>query len=130
MAEGEEADFFHGEKADVSRFALSNPKLGLEQGLKCGLRRPASCSAIVLAATTMTTARRGNPIGRCRLLAAEGGIRAVLLKRRLDEALRLMLAANKEERSLTDIARCCGLGGTSQFRRAFRARFGMPPRHR
>jgi AraC-like DNA-binding protein len=53
-----------------------------------------------------------------------------LLKRRLDEALRLMLAANKEERSLTDIARCCGLGGTSQFRRAFRARFGMPPRHR
>ena len=65
-----------------------------------------------------------------RLLAAEGGIRAVLLRRRLDEALRLMLAANKEERSLTDIARCCGLGGTSQFRRAFRARFGMPPRHR
>jgi AraC-like DNA-binding protein len=70
------------------------------------------------------------PAGRCRLLAAEGGIRAVLLKRRLDGALRLMLAANKEERSLTDIARCCGLGGTSQFRRAFRARFGMPPRHR
>ena len=66
-------------------------------------------------------------------LPASGGgrrIRAVLLKRRLDEALRLMLAANKEERSLTDIARCCGLGGTSQFRRAFRARFGMPPRHR
>jgi len=63
-----------------------------------------------------------------RLLAAEGGIRAVLLKRRLDQALRLMLADNKEERSLTDIARCCGLGGTSQFSRAFRARFGMPPR--
>ena len=32
-----------------------------------------------------------------RLLAAEGGIRAVLLKRRLDEALRLMLADNKDE---------------------------------
>ena len=32
------------------------------------------------------------------------------------------------ERSLTDIARCCGLGGTSQLSRAFRARFGMPPR--
>jgi AraC-like DNA-binding protein len=63
-----------------------------------------------------------------RLLAAEGGIRAVLLKRRLDEALRLMLADNKDERSLTDIASCCGLGGTSQFSRAFRARFGMPPR--
>jgi AraC-like DNA-binding protein len=44
-----------------------------------------------------------------RLLAAEGGIRTVLLRRRLDEALRLMLADNKDERSLTDIARCCGL---------------------
>jgi len=63
-----------------------------------------------------------------RLLAAEGGIRVVLLKRRLDEALRLMLADNKDERSLTDIARCCGFGGTSQFSRAFRARFGAPPR--
>ena len=52
----------------------------------------------------------------------------MLLKRRLDEALRLMLADNKDERSLTDIARCCGLGGTSQLSRAFRARFGMPPR--
>jgi len=63
-----------------------------------------------------------------RLLAAEGGIRAVLLTRRLDHALRLMLADNKGERSLADIATCCGFGGTSQFSRAFRARFGMPPR--
>lgn len=63
-----------------------------------------------------------------RLLAAEGGIRAVLLKRRLDEALRLLLADNKDEHSLTDVARRCGFGGTSQFSRAFRARFGLPPR--
>jgi AraC-like DNA-binding protein len=63
-----------------------------------------------------------------RLLAAEGGIRAVLLTRRVDEALRLMLAHNKGERSLTEICKCCGFGGTSQFSRAFRARFGMPPR--
>jgi hypothetical protein len=34
MAEGEEANFFHGHKADVSRLALSNPKLGLEQAAK------------------------------------------------------------------------------------------------
>ena len=52
----------------------------------------------------------------------------MLLKRRLDEALRLMLADNNDERSLMDIARCCGFGGTSQFSRAFRARFGVPPR--
>lgn len=63
-----------------------------------------------------------------RLLAAEGGIRVVLLKRRLDQALRLMLADNKDERSLTDIAKCCGFGGASQFSRAFRARFGASPR--
>jgi AraC-like DNA-binding protein len=63
-----------------------------------------------------------------RLLAAEGGIRAVLLQRRLDEALRLMLADGKDERSLTDIAERCGVGGTSQFSRTFRARFGVPPR--
>lgn len=63
-----------------------------------------------------------------RILAAEGGIRAILLKRRLDEALRLLLADNRGEHSLRDIARRCGFGGTSQFSRAFRARFGLPPR--
>jgi AraC-like DNA-binding protein len=51
-----------------------------------------------------------------------------LLTRRLDEALRLMLADNNDERSLADIAKCCGFGGTTQFNRAFRARFGAPPR--
>ncbi len=63
-----------------------------------------------------------------RLLAAQGGIRAVLLTRRLDQALRIMMADHKDERPLADIARCCGFGGTSQFSRAFRARFGVPPR--
>jgi AraC-like DNA-binding protein len=62
-----------------------------------------------------------------RRLAAEGGIRAVLLKRRLDEAIRLMLDDN-EERPLKEIVRRCGFAGTSQFSRAFRTRFGMPPR--
>jgi methylphosphotriester-DNA--protein-cysteine methyltransferase len=52
----------------------------------------------------------------------------VLLKRRLDEALRLMLEDNKDEHSLKKIVKCCGFGGTSQFSRAFRARFGVPPR--
>jgi AraC-like DNA-binding protein len=63
-----------------------------------------------------------------RLFSAEGGIRGVLLKRRLDEALRLMLEDNKDERSLKEIVKRCGFGGTSQFTRAFRARFGAPPR--
>lgn len=52
----------------------------------------------------------------------------MLTTRRLDQALRLMMADHKDERSLTDIATCCGFGGTSQFSRAFRARFGVPPR--
>jgi len=63
-----------------------------------------------------------------RLMAAEGGIRAVLRKRRLDEALRLLLADNTDEHSMTDLARRCGFGGMSQFSRAFSARFGLPPR--
>lgn len=63
-----------------------------------------------------------------RILATEGGIRAVLLKRRLDEALRLMLEDSNDDHSLKKIVRHCGFGGTSQFSRAFRARFGVPPR--
>jgi AraC-like DNA-binding protein len=63
-----------------------------------------------------------------RLLSAEGGICVVLLKRRLDEALRLMLEDNKDERSLKEIVKRCGFAGTSQFSRAFRARFGARPR--
>jgi AraC-like DNA-binding protein len=63
-----------------------------------------------------------------RLLAEEGGIRSVLLTRRLDQALRLMLADGKDERSLADIARRCGFGGTTQFIRTFRTRFGVAPR--
>lgn len=63
-----------------------------------------------------------------RLLAAEGGIRAVLLQRRLDQALRLLLADNGDQRPLADVAQRCGFAGMSQFSRAFRARFGMPPR--
>jgi AraC-like DNA-binding protein len=63
-----------------------------------------------------------------RLLAAEGGIRAVLLRRRLDEALRLMLEDDGDDRPLKEIVKRCGFGGTSQFTRAFRARFGVPPR--
>jgi AraC-like DNA-binding protein len=63
-----------------------------------------------------------------RLLAGEGGIRAVLLKRRLDASLRLMLTAEETDRSLNDIATCCGFAGASQFSRAFRARFGASPK--
>jgi hypothetical protein len=75
-------------------------------------------------------ARRGNPLGRYQLLAAEVGIRAVLLKRRLDEALRLMLATSKEERSLTGHRQVLWPWRHEAVSRAFRARFGMPPRHR
>jgi AraC-like DNA-binding protein len=39
-----------------------------------------------------------------------------------------MLADGKDERSLADIARRCGFGGTTQFIRTFRTRFGMAPR--
>ena len=35
---------------------------------------------------------------------------------------------NADDRPLADIAKRCGFGGMSQFSRAFRARFGAPPR--
>jgi hypothetical protein len=44
------------------------------------------------------------------------------------EALRLMMEDGRDERSLKEIVKCCGFGGTSQFSRAFHARFGVPPR--
>jgi methylphosphotriester-DNA--protein-cysteine methyltransferase len=50
------------------------------------------------------------------------------LKGRIDEAVRLLLNDNKDDRSLKEIVKCCGFGGPSQFTRAFRARFGVPPR--
>jgi len=39
-----------------------------------------------------------------------------------------MLEDDKDEHSLKEIANRCGFGSTSQFSRAFRARFGAPPR--
>lgn len=63
-----------------------------------------------------------------RLLVAEGGIRAMLLRRRLEQALRLLLADSKDEYALTEVAERCGFASASQFSRAFRARFGLPPR--
>lgn len=56
-----------------------------------------------------------------RLLAEQGGVRAVVLKRRLDEAVRLMLIDGDDERSLKEIVQRCGFAGTSQFSRAFHA---------
>jgi AraC-like DNA-binding protein len=63
-----------------------------------------------------------------RLLAEHGGIRTVLMRRRLEASLRLLLADGNDQRSLAEIAKGCGFGGGSQFSRAFRARFGAPPR--
>jgi len=63
-----------------------------------------------------------------RLFAAEGGIRALVLRRRLDEAMRVLLADSNKEVPLADIVKHCGFGGMSQFSRVFRARFGLPPR--
>jgi AraC-like DNA-binding protein len=42
--------------------------------------------------------------------------------------VRLMQADERNEHPLKEIVKCCGFSGTSQFSRAFRARFGVPPR--
>ncbi len=50
----------------------------------------------------------------------------MLLKCRLDEALRLMLEDSNDDHSVKQIVKRCGFGGQSQFSRASHARFGVP----
>jgi AraC-like DNA-binding protein len=115
--------------------AFARAKLASDEADRVKSRRKAALDYIdanlgnpQLGPDEIARAARSSRASLYRLLAAEGGIRAVLSKRRLDQAVRLMLADEKEELSLKEIVNCCGFGGTSQFSRAFRARFGVPPR--
>jgi AraC-like DNA-binding protein len=115
--------------------ACARARLAADDADHVRLRRKAALDYIdahlgdaKLGPNTIANATNVSRASLYRLLAAEGSIRSILLKRRLDEAIRLMLADNKDERSLKEIARCCGFAGMSQFTRAFHARFGLPPR--
>jgi AraC-like DNA-binding protein len=107
---GEESDQLNSRKKAALNYIdanLANAQLGPDE---------------IAAATNLSRA------SLYRLLAEEGGIRAVVLKRRLDGALRLMLEDDRDEHSLKKIVKRLGFGGMSQFSRSFRARFGTSPR--
>jgi AraC-like DNA-binding protein len=62
-----------------------------------------------------------------RMFASDGGVAKVVREKRLDAAYRDVTKAGKATRSITDIAYGWGFSSSTQFLRAFRARFGMTP---
>lgn len=62
-----------------------------------------------------------------RMFASDGGVVKAVRERRLDAAYRELTRPGRPPRSVTDIAHVLGFSSSSQFQRAFRARFGMTP---
>jgi AraC-like DNA-binding protein len=63
-----------------------------------------------------------------RLFEPLGGVNAVVLQRRLDRSLKVLLAGLSARTTLRGVAQSCGFRGETHFSRAFRARFGVTPR--
>ncbi|KQP31871.1 hypothetical protein ASF49_10630 [Methylobacterium sp. Leaf104] len=59
---------------------------------------------------------------------ADGGIAAAIRDARLDRARRRLSAPGGHGRTITDIMLSCGYRDPSLFSRAFKSRFGLPPR--
>jgi AraC-like DNA-binding protein len=51
-----------------------------------------------------------------------------LLEKRLDECCRALRDPSQVGRNISEIAYSCGFNDLSYFNKAFRTRFGMPPR--
>ena len=62
-----------------------------------------------------------------RMFAGDGGVARVVRERRLDAAFRELVRPDASSRSISEIAYRLGFSGSTQFLRAFRARFGMTP---
>lgn len=62
-----------------------------------------------------------------RMFVAEGGVSRIVREKRLDASYRELTANSLQMRSITQIAYELGFSSSSQFLRAFRARFGMTP---
>jgi AraC-like DNA-binding protein len=65
--------------------------------------------------------------GLYRLFEPLGGVRAAILQRRLDRAMKILLSGKSSKSSLRTIARNHGFQSEEQFRRSFRARFDLTP---
>lgn len=62
-----------------------------------------------------------------RMLEDDGGVVSVIRNRRLDAALRELSKRNPAARSITALSHDLGFSGSSQFTRAFRAKFDCTP---
>ncbi|MET2832665.1 helix-turn-helix domain-containing protein [Mesorhizobium shangrilense] len=62
-----------------------------------------------------------------RVFAVDGGVAKVVKERRLDAACRELMHIGGSARSIIEIAHGLGFSSSSQFLRAFRARFDMTP---
>lgn len=62
-----------------------------------------------------------------RLFTDDGGVRVVILKRRLDAALRLLLSDPHARLTLAAVGALHGFRSAPQFSRTFATRFGLPP---
>ncbi len=63
-----------------------------------------------------------------RLFGNESGLRGLIIRRRLERARDLMLAPESRGQPLREIAHAVGFQSEAHFSRAFRSRFGLPPR--
>jgi len=63
-----------------------------------------------------------------RVFASEGGVATVIRDRRLDLAYRRLSVKSPHPPSITEVAYELGFTSSAQFSRAFRTRFGVPPR--
>jgi AraC-like DNA-binding protein len=86
-----------------------------------------------LADTNLTPLRIGQHLGTSRsglyrLFEPLGGVRGVVLQRRLDRAVRTLLSEHAPRPPWRKIAAEHGFGSEVHFSRAFRAQFGVTPR--
>jgi len=63
-----------------------------------------------------------------RVFASEGGVATVIRDRRLNIAYRRLAVQSPHPPSITEVAYELGFASSAQFSRAFRTRFGVPPR--
>ncbi|MDH7794954.1 MULTISPECIES: helix-turn-helix domain-containing protein [unclassified Beijerinckia] len=62
-----------------------------------------------------------------RMFAAEGGVATIIREKRLDAAFHTLSTPQSGSRSITQIADGLGFSSSTQFHRAFRARFSLTP---
>jgi len=120
LAEG----LFEGAQARAAGQALSADKDALDKALGLIDRELASPD---LSPARLESALALSRSGLYRLFERFGGVRAAILQRRLDRAIKTLLDTEAQRLPLRAIARDCGFQSEEQFSRSFRTRLGVTP---